>query len=90
MELEARARALSERAAAHHRRVRAEEAALGAEAKALAEAKKKLRDNEAFFDELRRRLEAEEDAAATLQAGARGLKARQQTETRRLVYTGGL
>jgi len=43
MELEARARALSERAAAHHRRVRAEEAALGAEAKALAEALRERR-----------------------------------------------
>ena len=43
MELEARARVLSERAAAHHRRVRAEEAALGAEAKALAEALRERR-----------------------------------------------
>ena len=55
----------------------AEHAAEEAEAdEALERARETLRSNEAFFEEMRRRVEAEEGAAVAIQAGARGRKAR--------------
>lgn len=61
-----------------------------AEAKELAEAKRRLKENEAFFDEMKRQLEAEESAALVLQAGARGRKGRQMSDSKKLFYTGGI
>ena len=42
----------------------------------LAEARATLRKNEDFFDEMRKRFEAEERAAVTLQASTRGRQTR--------------